>query len=145
MNTRAKILSALASAGILAAGWQAGMGHEVDSITAAIETSPTTKASVATQATTTADTGTFTGSTASHRYSSVTVTVTLDKGRITALSERVVSDGERHSDQINQRAIPYLKQALIGTDGTSVSTISGATYTSEAYLTSLQSVLDKAT
>lgn len=88
--------------------------------------------------------GTFTGTTASHRYGSVTVTVTLNNGTITGLTEKVVSDGDRHSSQINQRAVPTLKSALIGTDGSTASTISGATYTTDAYLTSLQSALDQA-
>ena len=89
--------------------------------------------------------GTFTGTAASHQFGSVTVTVTLSNGAITALKESVTSDGDHHSDQINARSVPQLTSAILAVpSGGSVSTISGATYTTKAYLTSLQSALDKA-
>lgn len=110
-------------------------------------TTPTTTTAPTPRTTTAAATlsdGTFTGSTATHRFGSVTVTVTVKNGAISALSERVVSDGDRKSDQINARSIPTLKSAVLAAKSASVSTISGATYTTRAYLTSLQAALDKA-
>lgn len=88
--------------------------------------------------------GTYTGSTARHRYGSVTVTVTVANGTITGVSESVVSDGDRKSNQINARAVPAMRSAVLKAQGDDVATISGATYTTEAYLTSLQSALDQA-
>lgn len=88
--------------------------------------------------------GTYTGSTARHRYGSVTVTVIVANGTITGVSESVVSDGDRKSNQINARAVPAMRSAVLKAQGDDVATISGATYTTEAYLTSLQSALDQA-
>ena len=89
--------------------------------------------------------GTFTGTTVTHEFGSVAVTVTLAKGKITNLTEQVVDDGERKSIAINQRSIPVLRsQILAASSGSQISTISGATYTTKAYLTSLQAALDKA-
>lgn len=148
VNTRTKLLSALASAGILAAGWGAAT-DEGAAVTRAPGTStPATRSGPATSSSTSPSsgsaTGTFTGAREAHPYGSVTVTVTLKDGRITALSEQVATDGDRHSQRINAQAVPMLKESLIGTDGSDASTISGATYTTGAYLTSLQSALDKA-
>lgn len=126
-------MAAFVSAGILAAGWQIG--------TAGGQAVP--GATTATDAGTTAS-GTFTGTTETHRFGSVTVTVTLTDGKITALAEDVVSDGDHHSERINAQAVPMVRAEVLAADSADVSTISGATYTTEAYLTSLQSALDQA-
>lgn len=83
--------------------------------------------------------GTYTGSTVAHRYGSVAVTVTIQGGQITSVTENVVSDGERKSNQINSRAVRRCARRWSPPTAASVSTVSGATYTSKAYLTSLQS------
>ena len=72
------------------------------------------------------------------------MTVTLANGTITKLSETVQSDGDHHSERINADAVPTLKQAILAANGKDVSAISGATYTTDAYLQSLQSALDQA-
>lgn len=89
--------------------------------------------------------GTFTGTTETNRWGSVTVRVTLASGRITALAETIDDQGDHHSAMINDRAVPTLKQAILAaSSGSKVSTISGATYTTKSYLASLQSALDRA-
>ena len=156
-------MAAFASAGILAAGWQIGTsnGQAVPSTTTTTQgttsasepttdpttepiTEPTTDTTQPTTDTTTTASGTFTGTTATHRFGSVTVTVTLTDGEITALSEDVVSDGDHHSDRINDQAIPMIRSEVLAANSADVSTIGGATYTTDAYLTSLQSALDQA-
>lgn len=150
-------MAAFASAGILAAGWQVGTagGQAVPSPTTTTTTSgattgtdpsPTTAGSTTTAGASTPDasSGTFTGTTATHRFGSVTVTVTLVDGQITDLSEDVVSDGDHHSDRINDQAIPMIRSEVLAANSADVATIGGATYTTEAYLTSLQSALDQA-
>jgi len=128
-------MAAFASAGILAAGWQIG--------TAGGQAVPGATTTTTTDAGATAS-GTFTGDTATHRFGSVTVSVTLTDGRITALAEDVVSDGDHHSERINAQAVPMIRAEVLAADSADVSTIGGATYTTEAYLTSLQSALDQA-
>lgn len=51
-------------------------------------------------------------------------------------------DNDRKSSQINARAIPYL-DAQATTQGVEFDALSGATYTSEAYRASMQSILDR--
>ena len=88
--------------------------------------------------------GTYTGQTATHRYGSVTVTVTISGGAITNLTEDVVSDGDHHSERINEQAVPIVKEEVLSANSAQVNTVSGGTYTTEAYLQSLQSALDQA-
>lgn len=140
-------MAAFASAGILAAGWQIGTagGEAVPSPTTTTTTSGATTGTDSSPTTAgAAASGTFTGTTATHRFGSVTVTVTLVDGQITALAEDVVSDGDHHSERINDQAIPMIRSEVLAADSADVATIGGATYTTEAYLTSLQSALDQA-
>ncbi|WP_022908830.1 FMN-binding protein [Aestuariimicrobium kwangyangense] len=88
--------------------------------------------------------GTYTGQTINHQYGSVTVTVTVSGGRISGLSEQVSSDGDHHSIRIDEQAVPMLRSEVLAANSAAVNTISGGTYTSEAYLQSLQSALDQA-
>lgn len=162
MSMRAKIAASVASAGVLAAGWAVSTanGQTLTTATSGTTTSGTTTSGTATKMTgtttsgsttstktgssTTYKDGTYTGTTASHRYGSVTVTVKISGGKITDVSANVQSDGDRHSDNINSQAVPIIKSRVIAANSASVSTVSGATYTTGAYLTSLQSALSKA-
>ncbi len=151
MNNRTKALSALASVGVIAAGWGVATANgntlaSAEAPTGAVPTPGSTAGSAgsaSTGQTAGAASGTFTGTAASHRYGSVQVTATIENGTITGLTEKVSSDGDRKSNQINARAIPTLRASLIGSNGSGASTVSGATYTTRAYLTSLQSALDQ--
>ena len=64
-------------------------------------------------------------------------------GKITDVTYKTTV-GDNHSAQIEARAIPTLKAAVLAANSADVSTVSGATYTSNKYLSSLQSALDKA-
>lgn len=164
MSTRAKIASALASIGVLTVGWQIGTanGHTVATTTSATASTTTataantTSTKTATSSTTASSSttsssasssglkdGTYTGETSSNRFGSVTVSITVADGEITAVN--ATSDAnDNHSAQINSRTIPVLKSATLSAQDGDISTVSGATYTSESYITSLQSALDQA-
>lgn len=158
MSTKAKVAALAASAGVLAAGWAVGTANgqtvtDTGSATGTTQTTtPATKAATtkATSAGTTAagsgsyKNGTYTGTTATHRYGAVTVTVTISGGKISDVTAKVVDDGDRRSQNINSQAVPMIKSAVLSADSAKVSTIGGATYTTGAYLTSLQSALSKA-
>lgn len=172
MSTRSKTAVLLASAGVLAAGWQIGTAHgqttalSTDTATTTTETTtatptatpttatattaPTTTATAEATPTTSASastsggaTGTFTGATASNRFGTVTVTVTLKAGSITDVSAKATIYEQKSARYVNM-ALPTLKSEVIAADSADVSNVSGATYTTSAYLTSLQSALDKA-
>lgn len=172
MSTRARAAALLASAGVLGLGWGVSTANGTLVLTSpAVAASPTTTTAsdtgtgtsaptastptaseTDTQAsTTTAGTtdaaladGTYIGETVTHHYGSVTVTVTISGGRISALSEQIVEDGDRKSSMINSRSIPVIRDEIVAANSAQVSTVSGATYTTGAYLSSLQSALDKA-
>ena len=148
MSTRSKAAAALASAGILLAGWNVGTanGKTLTTTTSAGTGTGTTVAAVTNAGTTSSGTsgatGTYTGTTESDRFGTITVTVTLANGKITDVTYKTTV-GDNHSAQIEARAIPTLKAAVLAANSADVSTVSGATYTSNKYLSSLQSALDK--
>jgi uncharacterized protein with FMN-binding domain len=63
-------------------------------------------------------------------------------GTICAAQAVAYPDSDRRSSMINASAIPYLNAAAVA-EGVSFDAISGATYTSEAYRESMQSILDR--
>lgn len=149
MSTRSKAAAALASAGILLVGWNVGTanGKTIPTTTSAGTATGTTVAAGTNAGTTSSGTsgatGTYTGTTESDRFGTITVTVTLANGKITDVTYKTTV-GDNHSAQIEARAIPTLKAAVLAANSADVSTVSGATYTSNKYLSSLQSALDKA-
>ncbi len=62
-------------------------------------------------------------------------------GRVCRADAAVYPDGDSRSQMINSRAIPQLN-AAVENRGVEFDAVSGATYTSEAYRDSLQSILD---
>ena len=95
-------------------------------------------------ATTTNDTVTIVGSSVQTRYGPVQVSVTFAKGQITDVQALQVPGGHRESVQINARATPILAQEVIAAQSAQIDTVSGATYTSEAYAESVQAAIDQA-
>ncbi|MET8471975.1 FMN-binding protein [Streptomyces sp. NPDC006422] len=89
-------------------------------------------------------TRTVTGSTVQTRYGPVQVELTLDGSKITAARAVQQPHGDPRSQQINASAVPTLVQETLAAQSAHIDTVSGATYTSEGYLTSLQSALDQA-
>ena len=94
--------------------------------------------------TTNAVTKTVTGDVETDRYGNTQVKVTIKNGKITAVTVLAYNDGDPRSAQISQAAIPTLRSEVLSKQTAAVDTVSGATYTSNAYEASLQSALDKA-
>jgi uncharacterized protein with FMN-binding domain len=89
-------------------------------------------------------TRTVTGDTVPTRWGPVQVRVTLNDGRITKVEAvRLPSDNPR-DQEINGFAVPRLEQEALSAQNARIDMVSGATYTSEGYVRSLQSALDKA-
>jgi uncharacterized protein with FMN-binding domain len=76
-------------------------------------------------------------------YGELSVKVTVNAGQITAVSVPILRTAEPYSQQLAQQVIPMLKSEVLAAHSARINGISGATYTSEAYATSLQSALDK--
>jgi len=88
--------------------------------------------------------GQLTGSTVQTPFGTVQVQVTLQNGRITDMQALQMPSDQRRSQQISQYAAPQLRSEVLSAQSAQVNTISGATYTSEGYMQSLQSALDQA-
>ena len=101
--------------------------------------SPTSSASSSSSSTAS---GTF-SSTTSMRYGTVTVTITVKNGQITAASGSQSSNDNR-SQMIASQAIPTLNSAAVAAQSAKISLVSHATYTSDAYVQSLQAAIDQA-
>lgn len=174
MRARAAVSAALASAGILLAGWQSGV-HVADtrSVVAAastgnaagssseLDTSDSsgtgTSGSSGTGTSGTAGSsgtgsagaaakagGTYDGDVVQTRFGSVQVQITVKAGTITDVTALKLTDHEGRSVQISNYAAPILRSEVLQAQSADVQTVGGATVTSDAYLTSLQAALDAA-
>ncbi|MEV1068361.1 FMN-binding protein [Streptomyces sp. NPDC050263] len=88
-------------------------------------------------------TGTMTGDAVQTQYGNVQVRITVVENKITK-AEAVQAPKGGTSDQKTADAVPKLNAAVVATQSPNIDTVSGATYTSEAYKKSLQSAIDKA-
>lgn len=167
MRARAAAAAALASAGILAAGWQTGAQAIEASKVTGVSSSGTTgngtatsgsgssasgttgagSASGGSQGSTSSSAlknGTFTGAVESTRFGNVQVQVVVAGGKITDVKALQLTDAERRSQMISATAAPILRSEVLQAQSGNVDTVSGATITSDAYLSSLQAALDAA-
>ncbi|MET7840389.1 FMN-binding protein [Streptomyces sp. NPDC005373] len=87
---------------------------------------------------------TLTGETVQTRYGPVQVEITVDGAKITAARAVKTPSGDRRSQDIASSSVPTLVQETLDAQSARIDTVSGATYTSEGYMTSLQSALDQA-
>ncbi|MDX6310818.1 MAG: hypothetical protein QOF44_282 [Streptomyces sp.] len=103
--------------------------------------SSSTKSKKSTKSTTT--TKTVTGDTIQTRYGPVQVQITLKAGKLTAVNVLQVPNDNPRDAQIAQYSVPVLTQEALAAQSASINSVSGATYTSQGYTSSLQSALDK--
>ncbi len=86
----------------------------------------------------------YVGSAVETRYGVVQVAVTVTGHHIDSVNFVQLTAFDQHSQDINSQVAPMLLQETVSAQSGQVDTISGATYTSEGYLQSLQSALDQA-
>lgn len=89
-------------------------------------------------------TGEFTGDVVDTRYGPVQVSVTFDHGTITAVDALQTPSDSGRDREIAGFAVPELTREALAAQNANIDTVSGATYTSEGYIESLQSALDSA-
>lgn len=78
------------------------------------------------------------------RYGTVQVRVVVSGKSIKNVSFLQLTADDPHSQEINDQAGPMLLQETLQAQSSNIDTISGATFTSEGYVQSLQSALDQA-
>jgi uncharacterized protein with FMN-binding domain len=72
------------------------------------------------------------------------VEIVVSNGKITDVKALQLTNQDPRSVQISGAAAPVLRQEALSAQSAKIDTVSGATYTSDGYLGSLQSAIDKA-
>jgi uncharacterized protein with FMN-binding domain len=113
--------------------------------TPAVASPPAAVGTTTSGAGTSASTGTktVTGSAVDTQFGPVQVQVTVTNGKVTAATAVNYPQGNPRDAQINAYAVPALNDEAAQAGNANISIISGATYTSEGYIQSLQSALNK--
>jgi len=88
--------------------------------------------------------GTYVGASSSNRFGNVQVQAVYSGGQLVDVQILQYPNGDNRSVSINQYALPKLINEAVSAQSASVSSISGATYTSKSYIKSLQSAIDAA-
>jgi len=89
--------------------------------------------------------GTYTGSVENAYYGNVQVSAIIENGKISTVNFLQSPDENPNSIYVNQQADPYLKQEAIQAQSSRVSVVTGATFTSNAFIQSLANALSQAT
>lgn len=147
MKIRGTVAAALASAGILLAGWQTGTQAGGISTIASSTTATGTTGSTGTGTSGSSGTsasGTYKGTAVQTRFGPVQVQITVANGKITDITALQLTNTDGKSIQISNRAAPLLRSKVLAAQSADVQTVSGATITSDAYLTSVQAAIDAA-
>ncbi len=84
------------------------------------------------------------GDVADTQWGPVAVEITVAGGKITNVSVPQYPNGNGRDQQINAYALPVLIDETLSKQSAAIDMVSGATVTSDGYLRSLQSALDKA-
>jgi uncharacterized protein with FMN-binding domain len=140
VRARATIAGAVGSAAVLAIAWHVGVSIDTTPGGSATGRASATSSPAATPA----SSGTFTGASENTRYGSVQVKIVVAGGAITDVVSVHLTDKGGKSVQLSNRAAPILRAEVLKAQSAKVASVSGATYTTDAYLKSLQSALDQA-
>jgi hypothetical protein len=84
-----------------------------------------------------------TGPVTPYGYGELDVRVTVSGSRITNVTVPELRVAEPYSQQLASQVIPMLKSEVLAAGSAQINGVSGATYTSQAYATSVQAALDK--
>jgi uncharacterized protein with FMN-binding domain len=87
---------------------------------------------------------TYTGDAVSTRFGDVQVQITVQNGKVTSAKVTQVPWSNGRDQQINSYAVPVLNREAVASQSAAIDMVSGATYTSEGYIGSLQSAIDQA-
>ena len=87
---------------------------------------------------------TYTGDAVSTRFGDVQVKITVVDGKVTDAEVTQVPWNDHKDQEINSYAVPILNQEAVDQQSADIDMVSGATYTSQGYIGSLQSAIDQA-
>jgi uncharacterized protein with FMN-binding domain len=86
--------------------------------------------------------GSFTGAVSVTRYGPVQVKITVENGKITDAQAVQVPSGR--NDRYTQMSVPVLRERTIASQSANIQAVSGASFTSYGWYTSLASAIAKA-
>jgi uncharacterized protein with FMN-binding domain len=86
--------------------------------------------------------GSFTGAVSVTRYGNVQVKITVENGKITDAQAVQVPSGR--NDRYTQMSVPVLRERTIAAQSANIQAVSGASFTSYGWYTSLASAIAKA-
>ena len=164
MRAGSAFLAGVGSAAIVAIGWQAGVGTLMTALpqsqASASGSSAATSSTSGSSSNATTDTsspsattapvatgpadGTYDGSVVNTRFGTVQVQAVISGGKISDVIAVKLTDADRRSISISQQVAPMVRSEVLTAQSAKVANISGGTYTTQAYLQSLQSALDAA-
>jgi uncharacterized protein with FMN-binding domain len=87
--------------------------------------------------------GQLTGNAIQTPFGTVQVQLTIQSGTITDVQALQLPTGGGHTGQVSAYAGPQLRSEVLAAQSAQINTISGATYTSDGYIQSLQSALSQ--
>jgi uncharacterized protein with FMN-binding domain len=139
MRRSSAVILATVSSVTLAAAWAAGSGvwRTAPTLAPVIPPSADPNGSAAPSAPMNVD-----GAVIDTKYGTVQVQAVILDQVITDVIAVKLTDSSEESVEISARAAPILRDEVLAAQSAEVDVVSSATYTSEAYLTSLQSALD---
>jgi uncharacterized protein with FMN-binding domain len=87
---------------------------------------------------------TYDGAVAQTRWGPVQVRISVSNNKIVGAIALQVPSGNGRDTEINSYAVPILNKEAVSTGTAAIDTVSGATVTSNGYITSLQAAIDAA-
>jgi len=153
MRRSSAVVLVSASTVTLGAGWLVGSGYlapPAAAPTAAPPTVPDPTAAPTDAATTPSTDGpsaapapvTVDGAVIDTKYGTVQVQVVIEGDAIVDVIALKLTDSSETSVEVSARAAPILREEILAAQSTTVENVTGATFTSDAYRTSVQSALD---
>ena len=86
----------------------------------------------------------WSGAAADASYGTVQVAAIISSGRLADINFLSYPNDRQHSVQVSSYALPILRQEAIAVQSAKIDTVSGASYTSAAFIESLGSALNQA-
>lgn len=146
LNPEAQTASSAAAAPATSSTTGSSTGSSSSSSSAGTSSGTSGTSSSGTTTTTSGTDGTYTGDAVDigHNYGTIQLQVTVSGGKVTDISAVAVPENDPRSAQISSYAVPQLVSQAIDAQSSSISGISGATFTSNGFAQSLASALAQA-
>ncbi|WNM26316.1 FMN-binding protein [Demequina capsici] len=112
--------------------------------TGSSSTDTSTSTSTGTSTSSSSSDATYTGKAVQTRYGVYQVEITVSNGEVTDVTLVQEGSNDRESQQIKSYALPKLIQEVLDTQSSSVSYISGASYTSQGFANSVADAFSQA-